>query len=101
MKQPLTILQNLWPVWCLFKTNESLHLKPRGQLPEDKSKLLAIMDRYLSMSEPDRINYTLGKRLGYYRQMDDMKDDNRKAFVESKVLEVMELRSIPKFLQSQ
>jgi radical SAM superfamily enzyme YgiQ (UPF0313 family) len=67
-----------------------LLMEARGQLPEDKPKLLAIMDRYLSMSEPDRIHYTLGKRLGYYRQMDDMKDDNRKAFVESKVREVME-----------
>jgi len=66
-----------------------LLMEARGQLPGDKPKLLAIMDRYLSMPEPDRLNYTLGKRLGYYRQMDDMKDENKKAFVESKVREVM------------
>ncbi len=59
-------------------------MEARGQFPEDKPKLLAIMDRYLSMPESDRINYTLGKRLGYYRYMDDMQDENRKKFVQSK-----------------
>ena len=43
-----------------------LLMEARGQLPEDKPKLLAIMDRYLSLPEDDRLNYTLGKRTGYY-----------------------------------
>jgi hypothetical protein len=66
-----------------------LLMEARGRLPEDKPKLLAIMDRYLSMPESDRINYTLGKRLGYYRYMDDMQDKNRKLFVEDKAREIL------------
>jgi radical SAM superfamily enzyme YgiQ (UPF0313 family) len=66
-----------------------LLMEARGRLPEDKPKLLAIMDHYLSMPEADRINYTLGRRLGYYRQMDDIKDESRRAFVEGKVREIM------------
>ena len=86
------LIENLNGVSSYYVNHHGVDLlmEARGQLPEDKPKLLAIMDRYLSMPEPDRINYTLGKRLGYYRQMDDMKDENRKAFVESKVREVME-----------
>jgi hypothetical protein len=67
-----------------------LLMEARGQLPEDKPKLLAIMDRYLSMPEEDRINYTLGKRMGYYRNMDDIQDENRKMFVQRKVSEILD-----------
>jgi radical SAM superfamily enzyme YgiQ (UPF0313 family) len=66
-----------------------LLMEARGQLPEEKPKLLAIMDRYLSMPEADRINYTLGKRLGYYRNMDDTQDENRKEFVQRKASEIL------------
>jgi radical SAM superfamily enzyme YgiQ (UPF0313 family) len=67
-----------------------LLMEARGQLPADKPKLLAIMDRYLSMPEAERLNFTLGKRLGYYRTMDDMQDENRKLFVQRKVNEIMD-----------
>ena len=64
--------------------------KPR-QLPEDKAKLLAIMDRYLSLPEDERINYTMGKRLGYYQELDDMNNADRKAMVAEKVEEIRKL----------
>ena len=63
-------------------------MEARGQLPEDKPKLLAIMDRYLSLPEDDRINYTLGRRLGYYRCLDDMQNADRRGTVEMKALEL-------------
>jgi len=65
-----------------------LLLEARGQLPQDKPKLLAIMDRYLLLPEDDRLNYTLGKRLGYYHALDDMQDEGRKRAVAAHVSEV-------------
>jgi len=67
-----------------------LLMEARGQLPEDKPRLLAIMDSYLDLPEDERINYTLGRRLGHYRHMDDMKDQHLKGLVERKVREVEE-----------
>jgi radical SAM superfamily enzyme YgiQ (UPF0313 family) len=67
-----------------------LLMEARGQLPTAKPELLAIMDRYLSLPEEDRLNYTLGKRLGYYRKMDDMQDENRSLFVQGKVREILD-----------
>lgn len=67
-----------------------LLMEARGRLPDDKPKLLAIMDRYLSMPEDDRMNFTLGKRLGYYRNMDDMQDDNRRMIVGRRVGEILD-----------
>ncbi len=49
-----------------------LLMEARGQFPQDKPHLLAIMDRYLALPEEDRIHFTLGKRLGIYQRLDDM-----------------------------
>jgi len=49
-----------------------LLMEARGQFPQDKPKLLAIMDRYLALPENERIHYTLGKRFGLYQKMDDV-----------------------------
>jgi biotin synthase-like enzyme len=45
-----------------------------GRLPEDKTKLLAIIDRFFSLSEEDRLVFRLGRRRGIYRTMDDLDD---------------------------
>jgi radical SAM superfamily enzyme YgiQ (UPF0313 family) len=49
-----------------------LLMEARGQFPQDKPRLLAIMDRYLTLPEDERIHFTLGKRLGVYQRLDDM-----------------------------
>ena len=67
-----------------------LLMEVRGQLPEDRPRLLAILDRYLALPEDERINFTLGRRLGYYRCLDDMKNQDVKGFVDMKVGEVKE-----------
>jgi hypothetical protein len=48
-------------------------MESRGQFPQDKPQLLAIIDRYLSLPEEERIHFTFGKRLGIYQRLDDMK----------------------------
>jgi radical SAM superfamily enzyme YgiQ (UPF0313 family) len=45
-----------------------------GTLPEDKGKLIAIIDRYFSLSEKERVVYRLGRRRGLYRKLDDLSD---------------------------
>ena len=65
-----------------------LLMEARGQLPQDKPLLLAVMDRYLALPEADRINFTLGKRLGYYQQLDDLRDAFRKETVERELREL-------------
>lgn len=49
-----------------------LLLEVRGQLLEDKDRLIAILDRFLSLDDMDQINFILGRRLGYYRRLSDM-----------------------------
>jgi radical SAM superfamily enzyme YgiQ (UPF0313 family) len=45
-----------------------------GKIPEEKEKLLKIIDRFLTLSEEEKLNFCLGRRAGFYNTLDDMKD---------------------------
>jgi radical SAM superfamily enzyme YgiQ (UPF0313 family) len=87
------LIESLDGITSYYKNHHGVDLlmEARGQLPEDKTKLLAIMDRYLGLPEDDRINYTMGKRLGYYQKLDDMNDADRRAMIAQKVQEIRTL----------
>ncbi|SEM72746.1 Radical SAM superfamily protein [Syntrophus gentianae] len=46
----------------------------QGKLPDDKNKILAVIDRYLALSEKDQLIFRLGRRKGIYRSLDDLSD---------------------------
>ena len=48
----------------------------QGRLPEDKEKMLALIDRYLAWPKKKRFQFRLGRRLGYLRNLDDLDDQN-------------------------
>lgn len=62
-----------------FKSDHILNLLPEveGKLPEDKPKLLAIINRYLALPAEERLNFRLGRRAGYYERLDDLNDAYR------------------------
>jgi histone acetyltransferase (RNA polymerase elongator complex component) len=45
-----------------------------GTFPQDKEAMLAVIDRYLSLSEEDRQLFRLGRRGGGLRSVDDLED---------------------------
>ena len=57
----------------------------RGKLPEEKKSMLQVIDRFLQMPLEDRTNFQLGKRLGIYRTLDDMKDPTKYNHVSQEV----------------
>ena len=46
-----------------------------GTLPDDKHKMLAVVQAYQALSEIDRLIYRAGRRGGAYRSTDDLKRD--------------------------
>ena len=46
-----------------------------GKLPDDKKKMLAVVQAYQNLSESDRLIYRAGRRGGAYRSTDDLKSD--------------------------
>jgi hypothetical protein len=53
-----------------------------GKLPEDKEKMLAIIERFQSLSPEERQVYRIGRRAHYYNSLDDLKDPARYQVVE-------------------
>jgi len=45
-----------------------------GKLPEDKPKLMAIIDRFFALSAEERLVFRVGRRKGIYRKLDDLAD---------------------------
>lgn len=43
-----------------------------GKLPDDKERILGVMDRYLALSDEDRLLFQLGRRGGAIRKLDDL-----------------------------
>ena len=46
-----------------------------GKLPDDKEKMLAVIQSYQDLSETDRLIYRIGRRGGAYRSINDLKRD--------------------------
>ncbi len=59
-----------------LKSDHVLNLLPEveGKLPQDKEKMLAVIDRYLALPPDERINFRLGRRAGYYTSLDEFQD---------------------------
>jgi radical SAM superfamily enzyme YgiQ (UPF0313 family) len=45
-----------------------------GRFPEDKQKILSVIDRYFNLSDSDRQIFRLGRRSGAFRKLDDLAD---------------------------
>ena len=67
-----------------FVSDHMINLLPEveGDLPGDREKMLAVIDRFQAMSVPERDNYKLGRRLGIYERLNDMNDAQRHGEIE-------------------
>jgi radical SAM superfamily enzyme YgiQ (UPF0313 family) len=68
------LIENLNGITSYFASDHILNLLEEldGKFPEAKDPMLAVMDRYLALSQQERNNFRLGRRTGYYRELDDM-----------------------------
>jgi histone acetyltransferase (RNA polymerase elongator complex component) len=46
-----------------------------GKLPEDKEKMIEVVDKYQKLPDSERLIYRVGRRGGAYRSTDDLKGD--------------------------
>jgi len=46
-----------------------------GNLPEEKDRLLGLIDRSFALPETDRLIFRLGRRRGIYRSLDDLSEE--------------------------
>ncbi|MFC1924651.1 radical SAM protein [Chloroflexota bacterium] len=67
-----------------LKSDHIINLLPEveGNLPQDKEKILAVINRYLALPYNERLNYQLGRRAGLYERLDELYDDRKHENVE-------------------
>ena len=72
---PIIILRPLGNIYNIARQNIlNLLEEVEGKFPEDKPKMLAVIDRFLGLSPEKKRNFMLGRRANIYRVMDDMND---------------------------
>ena len=53
-----------------------------GKLPQDKNKFIAIIDRFESLNVTEKANFMVGRRVGLYKTLNDLEDQQRHELVE-------------------
>jgi biotin synthase-like enzyme len=63
-----------------LRSDHALNLLPEleGSLPNDRERLMAVVDRYLGLPEGARAEFALGARLGVFRRLSDLDDPRRR-----------------------
>jgi len=74
-KEIAIFIENL-QVTSYLKSDHILNLlmEVEGKMPEDKGKCLNIINEYLSLPDEERLNFTLGRRIGLYDRLADLND---------------------------
>jgi hypothetical protein len=77
------LIENL-NVYSNFQSNHVSNLLPEveGKLPQDKNRLLLIIDTFLNMPLKYRNNFMVGRRVGLYKNLTDIEDRQRYDLVE-------------------
>jgi radical SAM superfamily enzyme YgiQ (UPF0313 family) len=67
-------IENLDGISSHFASDHILNLleELEGDFPEAKVTMLATIDLYLSLPRPERENFRLGRRAGFYHSLDDL-----------------------------
>lgn len=78
LKEIRTLIENLEGIGTTIVSDHILNLleELNGTLPRDKDKLLGIIDRYFSLPYDDRLVYRIGRRIGMFRALDELSDEN-------------------------
>jgi hypothetical protein len=56
-----------------------------GSLPQDQSKMLGVIDRYLSLPDEERLVFKAGRRAGVFRRLDDLEDGAARARIDEAI----------------
>jgi hypothetical protein len=63
----------------------------QGKFPDEKEKMIRVIDRYLALPPENRLRFRVGRRLGYYRSLDDLQDPD----LRRRVVQIIEQVSLP------
>jgi radical SAM superfamily enzyme YgiQ (UPF0313 family) len=74
VKEERLLIEHLEGITSTFVSDHILNLlqEVEGKLPEEKEKMLNVIDRYLSLFKGEKDNFRLGRRAGIYQSVEDL-----------------------------
>jgi len=80
----LTFLRTLEGITSRIASDHILNLFQEidGTLPEDKPRMMAVLEEFLEMTPEKQILYQIGRRLGYFQSLEDLASPSRRARAE-------------------
>ena len=87
------LIEHLEGITSTFVSDHIMNLlqEVEGKLPEEKEKLLNLIDRYLSLPKEEKDHFRLGRRVGVYQSVEDLSNPELGNQVE-RVLQQIESR---------
>ncbi len=95
IEEQRSLITQLEGIHSLYSNSHSVNLLNEivGTFPDDKQKLLGIIDTFLSYPEEKMYNYILGKRQGYYHRLTDLDNSNSYNFVQNQLEQLRQTHS--------
>jgi hypothetical protein len=83
IKEQRILIQNL-KTSSHYVSDHVSNLLPEleGKLPTDKDKLLGILAKFEALTTREKANFMIGRRVGLYKNLKDMQDEQRHDLVE-------------------
>ncbi|GAB6191248.1 radical SAM protein [Desulfocastanea catecholica] len=84
-RELLVFLQTLDGITSTLKSDHILNLfeNLEGKYPQDKEKMVGIVQDFLEMDPRERMLYQVGRRMGLFRGLDDMQAATKRQHVEN------------------
>lgn len=85
------MVENLEGIDSYFVSDHILNLleEVEGKLPDDKAKMLAVMDRFLALPFEEKCNFRLGRRTNIYRTLADLNNPGLYQHVDRALKQIM------------
>jgi len=92
VREERLLIEQLEGITSTFVSDHILNLleEVEGRFPEEKEKMLNTIDHYLNLSKEEKIKFNLGKRMKYFRTLDDFYNPVRIGKVERVLQRIQE-----------
>lgn len=84
VQELLCFVEHLDGITSIVKSDHILNLLPEleGKLPEDKGRMIAILNDFLNLTDAEKLIFQIGRRMGILDKLSDRKDMKKRTIVE-------------------
>ncbi len=80
----MCFMEHLEGITSVVKSDHILNLLPEieGKLPDDKGKMLAVLNDFIHLPEREKLIFQIGRRIGLFEKLSDRMNSQKRAVVE-------------------